>query len=509
MKRALTAAEMRAVDTASGQHGVPSSVLMQYAGEALTRAALREAGQGGRFLLLCGPGNNGGDGLVAARKLSGLGRPVFLELVADEGALRGEASRALEALRAAGVTSRAIPKGLNAFEGDVVIDALLGTGLNRAPEGRIAEAIKRIAAWRAAGARVVSADLPSGLNSDTGSAFAPCVQADVTVSFGHVKVGQILEPGLSLCGRLEVADIGIPRAAEQVLGSQGVFLLEEADVRCRIPKRRADSHKGTYGHVLIVGGSLGKTGAAALAALGALRGGAGLVTVATQSRALDAVMQHAPEVMGVELRGDGPLSPSSLDALLEAAAGKSAVVLGPGLERGEDTHVLLGSFLQELSCPCVIDAGGLSTLSGHLELLRRAKSELLLTPHPGEMSQLLALSTAHLQNDRVSVARDFAREHRVMLILKGARTLIARGDGSVFVNATGNPGMATGGTGDVLAGLLGGLLGQGFSAEDAALAGTWVHGLAGDAAKDRRGEMGLIASDLLDGLGDVWRRWSR
>ncbi|MFZ5439241.1 MAG: NAD(P)H-hydrate dehydratase [Myxococcota bacterium] len=509
MKRALTAVEMRAVDAASADHGMPGSVLMENAGEALARAALSEAAASGRFFVLCGMGNNGGDGLVAARKLAGLGRAVFCELTGDGAALKGDALRNFEALRACGLTAEPIHPELTAGPGDVVIDALLGTGLSRAPEGRIAEAIGRISVWRAAGAKVVSADLPSGLDSDSGAARSPCVTADLTLAFGYAKRGQVIEPGASRCGRLEVIDIGIPRAAEQVLHEPPLFVLEESDVRGRIPKRSADTHKGTFGHVLIVGGSWGKTGAAALAGLAALRGGAGLVTIATRPEALVPVMQHAPELMGVELVNDGPLGHRDLNALLDAAEGKSAVVFGPGIDRNEDTTRLLGAFLEELSCPCVIDADGLNALAGHLELLQRAKGELVLTPHPGEMSRLLGLSTAEVQSNRVELARSFARDHQVVLVLKGARTLIARHDGTVFVNTTGNPGMATGGTGDVLAGLTGALLAQQLSPEDAALVAAWVHGAAGDHAKAQRGELGLIASDLLVGMTDVWRRWGR
>ena len=333
--------------------------------------------------------------------------------------------------------------------------------------------------------------------------------ADVTTTFGYVKRGQVIEPGASRCGRLEIIDIGIPRATEKVLSGPGVYLLEEGDVRGRIPKRRADSHKGTYGHVLVIGGSWGKTGAASLAALAALRGGAGLVTVATRPEALVPVMQHAPEIMGLELVNEGALGPRDLNTLLDAAEGKQAVVFGPGIARDEDTWKLLGPFLEELTCPCVLDADGLNALAGHLELLQQAKSELLLTPHPGEMARLLNITTAEVQKNRVALTSAFAKDHQVVLVLKGARTLIGRDDGTVFINQTGNPGMATGGTGDVLAGLCGALLGQGLSTEDAAVAGTWVHGLAGDFAKEQRGEMGLVASDLLQGLGEVWRRWSR
>lgn len=509
MKRALTAAEMRAVDTASAEHGMPGSVLMENAGEALARAVLAELGPTGRVVVLCGLGNNGGDGLVVARKLAALGRTVLVELMGPAESLKGDAARNLQALVASGLMPAPVGDDFLAGPGDVVVDALLGTGLSRAPEGRLAEAIGRISAWRASGARVVAADLPSGLDSDTGKAHSPCVTADVTVSFGYLKVGQALEPGATKCGRLELVDIGLsPRAAVSVLKDAPISLLEERDVRGRLPVRHADSHKGTFGHVLIIAGSPGKTGAAALAGLGALRGGAGLVTVATRPEALPHVMQHAPELMGLELTHDGPLGPRDLNALLDAAEGKSAVVIGPGIARGDETGLLLGTLLEELQVPCVLDADALNALAGNLEALNAAKCELLLTPHPGEMARLLGLTVPEVQENRVAIARAFAKDHQLVLALKGARTLIAREDGAIFINPTGNPGMATGGTGDVLAGLCGALLGQGLSTEDAAVAGVYVHGLAGDLAAARRGRLGLVASDLLDGLCEVWTKWA-
>lgn len=509
MKRTLTAAEMRRVDAAAADHGMPASVLMENAGAALARAALALAGPQGRFLVLCGPGNNGGDGFVAARHLAGAGRSVSLELVGDAGALQGDAARNARSLASSGLTAAPIPEELPVGAGDVIVDALLGTGLNRAPEGALADAIGRISVWRAAGAKVLSADVPSGLHADTGVPFAPCVTADATASFGFLKLGQAIEPGASRSGAIELVDIGIPRAAHAVLHSQGTFLLEESDVRGRLAPRRPDSHKGTFGHVLVIAGSWGKTGAAALAATAALRSGAGLVTVATRPEALQPVMQHAPEIMGVELVNDGPLGLGDFNSILEAADGKQAVVIGPGIARGDETGRLLGALLEELTVPCVLDADALTAVAGNPEVLDKAKGELLLTPHPGEMARLIGKTTAEIGADRVGVARAFATQHSVVLLLKGARSLVARHDGAVFINPTGNPGMATGGTGDVLAGLAGALLAQGLSTEDAAIVGAWAHGAAGDLAAARRGQLGLIASDLLEHLGDVWTRWGR
>ncbi len=510
MKQVVTSQQLAELERlAAESFGMPSRLLMENAGTALAQQAMELASAAGRFLVVCGQGNNGGDGLVAARKLAALQRAVLIEVIGDADQLKGEAKRNHLALRSSGLASARIPAEHDVAPGDVVVDAIFGTGLNRPPQGGHAEAIERIWKWRAAGAKVVAVDVPSGLQSDTGQAFSPCVQADVTVSFGPLKVGQVLEPGASLCGRLLEAEIGLPRPLAVPIGGQAVFLLEEADVRDRIPERRADSHKGTYGHVLVVAGSWGKTGAAALAALGALRGGAGLVTIATRPKALPLALAHAPELMGAELPAEGGLGPADLDALLRAAERKQALVVGPGIPLGAETSKLLGALLHEISPPCVLDADGLNGLAGHLDVLRAAKCPLILTPHPGEMARLLGRTVADVQHDRLGAARALASGAGAVAVLKGARTVIALPDGTVFVNPTGNAGMATAGAGDVLSGFCGALLAQGLAPEAAAIAAVYAHGLAGDIIVSRTGLMGLNATDLLEGLQEVWVRWRR
>jgi NAD(P)H-hydrate epimerase len=335
------------------------------------------------------------------------------------------------------------------------------------------------------------------------------VAADATVTFGYLKTGHLVEPGAQLSGQVTVADIGLPVPEGAGIRGPLTALLEEVDVRSRIRTRRPDSHKGTFGHVLVVAGSRGKTGAAALSAQGALRAGAGLVTVATRPDALFSVMSATPELMGQELPGDGPLGPNDAMAILQAAEGKQAVVLGPGIPRGEHTGHLLRTLLAELAIPMVIDADGLNALAGNLDALSSAQAPALLTPHPGEMSRLAGRATSEVQADRINAARALAQAHNAVVVLKGARSVIALENGSCFVNPTGNPGMATGGTGDVLAGVCGGLLAQGLSREDAAMIGAYVHGLAGDKVAKRTGRMGLIASDLLGGLQEVWVEWDK
>jgi len=510
MKRVVTASQMQHAERlAAESFGMPASLLMENAGAHVAEAALRLAAPTGRFAVVCGRGNNGGDGLVAARRLAAAGREVRVEILGGGEGLKGDPLRNLAALGTVGLSPAALSAEWDVRPGDVVIDALLGTGLNRAPEGAYAEAIGRIAAWRAKGAKVLAVDLPSGLSSDSGNAFEPCVEADATVTFGFLKVGLAIEPGVSLGGEVSVVEIGLPPAEQAVPERPGVFLVEEADARGRLPKRKANTNKGTYGHVLVIAGSRGKTGAAALSALAVLRAGAGLVTVATRPDALVAVQAFAPELMGVELPGEGGLGTGDLDAILAAAKGKSAVVIGPGIPRGDGTTALMGALLRSLEIPCVIDADGLNAIGDQTRLLTEAKSPVLLTPHPGEMSRLVGKPTKDVQRARVEVARDYAYLTGAVVVLKGARTLIATGDGRVWINPTGNPGMSTGGTGDVLSGVCGGLVAQGLSVDDAALVGVFAHGLAGDLVARRTGQLGLLASDLLAGLCDVWVRWQR
>ncbi|MBF5044175.1 NAD(P)H-hydrate dehydratase [Aggregicoccus sp. 17bor-14] len=509
MKPVLTAAQMREAEGRAAALGVSSALLMESAGRALAEAVRGLLRPGGRVALLCGPGNNGGDGWVAARLLLAGGVRAELALVGERARLSAEAARNLEVLEGAGGEALALEALAPLREGDVAVDALLGTGLSRAPEGPFAEAIRWLERQREAGAKVVSADLPSGLHSDSGQAFEPCVQADLTVAFGAAKLGQVLQPGAARSGELSVADIGLPAGVLERLAGESAHLVEAADVLAAFPAREADTHKGTFGHVLVVAGSRGKSGAAALSGQGALRGGAGLVTVATPADALDAVLAHAPELMGVPLPAGAALGPEHLDALLAAAEGKDALVLGPGLPRGPGTAALLGELLSRVEAPALLDADALNAVSEDLSVLARAKGPLVLTPHPGEMARLCGQPTKQVQAARVQVARDFARAHGVTLVLKGSRTLTALADGRVYVNPTGNAGMATGGAGDVLSGLTGALLAQGLEPAVAAWAAVYAHGAAGDLAARRRGQAGLLARDLLEGLCELWVGWQR
>jgi NAD(P)H-hydrate epimerase len=433
--------------------------------------------------------------------------------VVDPEALTGDAAAVAAAALDGGVRWALFhPEvALVAGPGDVVVDALLGTGLSRAPAGAFAAAIDRIAAARAAGARVLAVDVPSGLSADTGRPLGPCVVADATVTFAFQKRGLVLHPGPAHAGVVRVADIGLPAAAAARV-PPSCELLDEETARGLVPARDPGAHKGDAGRLLVVAGSPGKTGAAHLALLGALRGGAGLVTLAARPDALGPALAGRPEAMSVALPGEGALGPPDLPALLEAARGADALVIGPGLPRGEGTGALLLELRRRCAVPAVLDADALNALAAEpalLEELSALPAPLVLTPHPGEMARLCGLTLEAVQEDRIALAADRARAWRAVVMLKGARTVVAAPEGVPAVVPTGNAGLATGGTGDVLAGLCGALLAGGCPAADAARVAAWVHGAAGDLAATRFGQRGLVAGDLGDAIGQIWARWGR
>jgi hydroxyethylthiazole kinase-like uncharacterized protein yjeF len=510
--RLVGSAEMRAIDRAAiDEYGIPSLALMDRAGSAVAEAARSLAAPGGRIVVVCGGGNNGGDGYVAARVLRSDGRDARVVSLVPAARLSGDARAAREAAEGAGVPvdEPGASVAVDAGPGDVVVDAIFGTGLSRAPEGAFARAIERMNAARAGGARVLAVDVPSGLSADTGQPLgAACVRADRTVTFAFQKRGLVLHPGPAFAGEVIVADIGIPpEAAARV--PVACELLEGAAARALVPPRRPDAHKGDAGRLLVVAGSPGKTGAAHLALMGALRGGAGLVTLAARPEALPLALPGRPEAMSLPLPGAGPLGLADLEALLAAARSVDALAIGPGIPRGVETGALLRALLERARLPAVLDADALNALAEAPARLAALGVPLVLTPHPGEMARLCDTTIEAIQSDRIGVATAKAREWRATLVLKGARTVVADPDGPAAVIPTGNPGMATGGTGDVLAGLVGALLAGGLSPGAAARVGAWVHGRAGDRVAARLGERGLLAGDLGEAIGEVWAEWGR
>ena len=499
---AVTATEMRALDRWTIEHGTPGHVLMERAG-AGAACVLRERLRAprGPVVVVCGPGNNGGDGFVVARHLRRARVPVEVWLAGRPDQVHGDAARMLARWRRVRGTVHdltgadrvdALCRRLGAAA--AVVDALFGTGLNAPVRGVAAGTIEAI---NTCGAPVLAIDIASGLSADTGMPLGAAVRATVTATFGFPKVGQLIYPGVEHTGLLAVVDIGIPPEALAAVQPR-VSLLEQQEVGRLLAPRPRDAHKGTFGHVLLVAGSRGKTGAALLAAQGSARAGAGLVTLAVPATLQPALEARVREAMTVALgdTGAGAAALSDGAALEDLLAGRTAVVCGPGLGLADATRSLVAELIRRCRVPLVLDADGLNAVAG-TDLLRARAGPTVVTPHPGEMARLLGTDTARVQADRLGAARAFARDQNVVAVLKGARTIVATPDGGAAISPTGNPGMASGGTGDVLAGVLGGLLAQGLAPFDAALLGVFAHGAAGDAVAARRGEVGLLASDLL------------
>jgi ADP-dependent NAD(P)H-hydrate dehydratase / NAD(P)H-hydrate epimerase len=516
MQPVLNAAQMREADRRTIEGGVPGAVLMENAGAAVAGAVRATYPDAAPVAVLCGKGNNGGDGFVVARHLRGRAAAWLLGRRSE---VHGDALHHLEALERAGVAVHEVAEEAAweevraaVFDAGLIVDALLGTGLQERPRGLAARVISDLADWRRQSRRpVVAVDIPSGLSSDLGDAEGPSVEASLTVTFAAPKYGHVLPPACDRVGRLVVADIGIPADVVAATGPS-LFLIEESDARAAWPPRAPDAHKGTYGHVLVVAGSVGKTGAAVLASTAVMRAGAGLATVATPESALPLVAAGRAEVMTEPLPEEGGgLDGGSVERALALARERQSIVLGPGLGQGRAVRAFVRSFVaQRPALPLVIDADGLNALAptrdgaGALEALRHA-APTVLTPHPGEMGRLLGWSTRDVQARRLEAARTLARATGAVVVLKGHRTLVARPDGQTAVNPTGNPGMATGGTGDVLSGILGTVLARGLDPWKAACAAVFVHGLAGDMAAARLGQESMLAGDLVDALAEVLR----
>lgn len=497
---------MREVDRRTMELGIPSLILMENAGHRVVEfLAERFAPLAGhRIVILCGKGNNGGDGFVVARQFHTRIRPRSLAVVlaGSPEELRGDAAENFRMLRLCGcpVKQEISPEMRNAT---IVLDALLGTGLKGPATGRMLELIREINGGFP-DAKIVAVDISSGLDSDTGAIPGEAVRADCTVTFTAPKVGQVLPPGCERVGELRVCSIGSPPDLYENDDSIYLSLVEATQLRPLFQPRKPGAHKGDFGHVLVIGGSRGKTGAAAMAGVAALRSGAGLVTVASAESAVPVVASHAPELMTEPLpeteMGSISLRAFDYERLADLLRNKAVVALGPGLGTHPDTVAVVRRLVEESAQLMVIDADGLNALAG-TEFKGRAP---ILTPHPGEMARLAGTSTSEVQADRVGVARTFAMERGVTLVLKGRRTVLAFPDGRVWVNPTGTPAMATGGAGDILTGMIAGLLSQ-FpdEPETAIAAAVYLHGRCGELGAAAVGEKVLLATDLLQFLPEA------
>lgn len=503
--KVVTGETMQRMDRrAIEEFGIPGISLMENAGKwCATAIAERFGPAAGRMaLVVAGKGNNGGDGYVIARLLRQEGWEVRTIVLARRQEIAGDALVNLERLDTEAVTFSP-QEGLAPFaplfeRASVIVDALFGTGLKSDVRGGLAEAINLV---NASGKPVVAVDIPSGIDAGSGRVLGAAIKADLTVTFALAKLGHVLYPGAGHCGVLRVVDIGIPPQVSEAV--EGIEFVDYDAARILVRPRDRQAHKGTFGHCLVIAGSTGKTGAAAMAANSAVRSGAGLVTLAVPA-SLNAILEvKTTEAMTLPLPDDGSgrLSETAAPVALEAISGKSSVALGPGVSWHPDAASLIRRLVAAIEAPLVIDADGLNALSEDLDVLTRKKSRcLVLTPHPGEMARLTGTATTAVEAARIDTARAFAVQYGVHLVLKGARTVVAAPDGRIAVNGSGNPGMASGGMGDVLTGVLASLLGQGYSPFDACKLGVFIHGHAADLVAADKGETGMSAVDVQERL---------
>ena len=504
--RLVKASEIQEMDRLTiEEFGIPGVVLMENAARGAARVFFSHfvPPLNSRVLILCGRGNNGGDGYVMARYLSSAGLKVTVLVFAEFGKIAGDALVNLQIARRMGLPVHEIPSEEQwkkqrhlLIDCDFIIDGLLGTGLDSMVRGFYAQVIEEV---NKANKPVTAIDIPSGLNADTGKAMGVAVQADLTVTFGFPKRGQLVFPGAGLVGRLVRIDIGIPVSVAEALPPRCLFM-EAGDFLNLSCPEKPDIHKGDRGHLLVLAGSTGKTGAATLTSLAALRAGAGLVTLGIprslnpilENKLTEAMTYPLPETAG------SSLSLEAENEILKLMEGKTAVAIGPGLSIHPETSLLVRRIIANCPLPMVIDADGLNAISSDHDALSKCRGRAVLTPHPGEMARLAGIAKSQVQADRIGVAEAFAQKHGCCLVLKGARTVIAEPDGQLHINPTGNPALSSGGSGDVLTGLIGGFLARGTPPARAACAGVYLHGLAADRLSEQMGLSGILAGDLLD-----------
>ena len=501
---------MRAIDRwAIEKMEIPGIVLMENAGTTIVRrlAEIIPYLSSKKIIIFSGIGNNGGDGFVMARHLAKLEANVTVLLAGLMTELKGDAKTNALSAKNLGIPIQELnTKNINKFDhklshSDIIVDALLGTGLSRPATGLMETAINKINQYEKF---TVSIDINSGIDTDSGMLIGPHVFSDLTFALDSMKKSHLLHPAASVMKKVELLDIGLPNYIEQNIQ---VHLLEEKDIKSIFHSRQQDTHKGNFGHVLVLAGSTGKAGAAGLTALGALRAGCGLCTLALPETCQKAFELHPMEVMTVPLpeTQSGTLSMKAKEPILKLLEGKSVVAMGPGLTTESETVKLIGEILPFIKCPLILDADAINALEKHVDWLDDIKS-VVLTPHPKEMSRLTGLSTQEIQKNRISAAIEFAQKKSVILVLKGAPSLIATPDGNVYINPTGNPGMATGGSGDVLTGIIAGLVAQNISPKNASMAGAYIHGYSGDIFSENETQTSLIAGDLLRNLPNALKQ---
>ncbi len=500
---------MRSIDRATSERfGVPSLTLMENAGTAVAEHVLEHHDDAVKILAFCGKGNNGGDGFVAARKLHEAGKTVQVILLADRVDVRGDAAAMFEKLPMPPIMIHSSEDLKDervrvALAADLYLDAILGTGFKPPVSGLYADAIGLLNASKVP---VVAVDIPSGADADATSPQQGTVaRADCIVTFTAPRPAHVF--GALTAGATYVAEIGSP--PEAIVSSLKLSVITPHDFASMVAPRPAESNKGNYGHVLLVGGSLGKAGSVAMAGMSALRGGTGLATVATAKSVLPTVAAFHPELMteALDETREGTISLGATARLVILEKGKSVLAIGPGISRNFETAELVRTLAANSEIPVVLDADGLNAFEKRTEELSGKGRVLVITPHPGEMARLAGCSIADVQKNRLDIARKFAHDHELIVVLKGNRTLVVHPDGEASVNTTGNPGMSTGGTGDILTGMVAALIAQNPKDVVAAVcAAVHLHGLAGDVMREIVGEHSMVATDLLRGLPDAFVR---
>ena len=523
MLKIATAREMQQIDSLTiEKYGIAGTVLMERAGLSVV-GKINEISTHKKVLVLCGGGNNGGDGFVIARELHNQGREVEVYFCAETVGLKGDAKVNFEAAKKFDVKIYSVKKFLSHIPSCdtgqcIIVDALLGTGLSKAVREPLSDVIEKV---NKMSCPVVSVDIPSGICSDTGRVMGSAIKAGYTVTFGLPKRGLLLHPGAADTGKLSIKDIGFPR---RLLDSKKirVHAVRKADAMSLLPSRPEYSHKGTYGHVLLVAGSKGKTGAALMAAKACLRTGAGLVTIGIPETLVNAFHGRVTEEMILPLpdRGDGTLSYQAVDPIMEFMKTKANVfAIGPGLSVDEEISRLVLLLIAGSKIPVVIDADGINAIADNISIFKKCSAPIILTPHPGEMARLLGSGRGarrvdkagisalrnSIDRDRINTALSFAEKTGTYVVLKGVPTVTAVPDGDAFINSSGNPGMATAGAGDVLTGMISAFLAQKSAPADAALIGVYFHGKAGDLVSEKKGRRSLIASDIIKAIPMVLR----
>ena len=511
----MTRDQMREYDRlAIEQYGMPGALLMENAGRGAADIVEQYLRASGVAAIVCGGGNNGGDGFVIARHLTNRGYFVRAYLLAEEEKLTQDAALNLAIFRNMGgevVDCReegALAARRDELDtADVIVDAMLGTGLTSDVRGPIRDAIMLL---NMAPPPKVAVDIPSGIAADTGRVLGAAVQATATATFGFLKRGLLLFPGAEHAGSVHVIDIGAPAQAADIAGHDGK-LLQEDDVKTLIAPRKADAHKGSFGHILLMAGSLGKTSAAVLCAEAAMRAGSGRVTVVSTLQALTVLETKTREIAleYVLERTDAPLSEKAINKLEQLVVGKRVIAVGPGCTTHPATSSLVLRLISESTTPLVLDGDALDILAKEPTASRDVSAPIVMTPHPGEMATLAEMDLEAVQADRPGVAREQAKRFNAVVVLKGAHTVIASPDGALFINPTGNPGMATAGVGAVLTGLISGFLAQGHDALEAACLGVFLNGLAGDRAAKVKGERGLLATDIIETIPEILCAWEQ